>query len=334
MTNNNKKRNVFNNNPLVKAIGTQKIVVVIVLIALFGYFCIMNPAFRQYSTLLSIFDYSYYITFMAIGVTFCLITGGVDLSIGTGMICCGLIGGYMINEKGMPVIVGMLAVIAVGFLFGLINGILVAVLNLPPFIATLGTMMVARGIGSIATGGLSQTWPAAGSENSWFRSIFKISIGGTKLPVGFLLIILIVIGMSVVLNKTNMGRYIIAIGSNKEATRLSGVNVVKYQMCAYIISGIFTGLAAISYAATFQAIAPGTGAGLELDAIGGAIIGGTSMNGGLGSIVGSLLGVFIMSMLKTGLPYIGLQANWQQIITGIVLAAAVFIDIQKNKRIQ
>lgn len=331
---NNKKENALTNNPLVKSIGTQKIVVVIVLIILFGFFCIMSPTFRQYSTLLSILDYSYYITFMAIGVTFCLITGGVDLSIGTGMICCGLVGGYMINVKGMPVLIGLLAAIAVGLVFGVINGTLIAVLNLPPFIATLGTMMVARGIGSIATGGLSQTWPVSGSENGWFRNIFKIDFAGTKLPIGFLWIILIVFAMSILLNKTNPGRYIIAIGSNKEATRLSGVNVVRYQMYAYIISGIFTGLAGISYAATFQAISPGTGAGLELDAIGGAIIGGTSMNGGLGSIVGSLLGVFIMSMLKTGLPYIGLQANWQQIITCIVLVSAVFIDVQKNKRIQ
>jgi len=334
MENNHKKGNVFINNPLVKAIGTQKIVVVIVLIALFGFFCLMSPMFRQYSTILSILDYSYYITLMAIGVTFCLITGGVDLSIGTGMICCGLVGGYLINAKEMPVVVGLLAAITVGLAFGLLNGTLVAVFNLPPFIATLGTMMVARGIGSIATGGLSQTWPTVGSENGWFRSLFKIDMGGFKLPIGFLFIIIIVFVMSIVLNKTNTGRYIIAIGSNKEATRLSGVNVVKYQMRAYIISGLFTGLAGIAYAATFQAIAPGTGAGLELDAIGGAIIGGTSMNGGLGSIVGTLLGVFIMSMLKTGLPYIGLQANWQQIITCIVLIGAVFIDVQKNKKLQ
>ena len=140
--------------------------------------------------------------------------------------------------------------------------------------------------------------------------------------------------MSVVLNKTKVGRYIIAIGSNKEATRLSGVNVIKYQMSAYIISGFFAGLGAIAYAATFQAIAPGTGAGLELDAIGGAIIGGTSMNGGSGSVAGTLLGVFIMSMLKTGLPFIGLQANWQQIITGLVLIIAVYIDVLKNKKVE
>ena len=139
--------------------------------------------------------------------------------------------------------------------------------------------------------------------------------------------------MSIVLNKTRVGRYIIAIGSNKEAARLSGVNVIKYQMLAYIISGFFAGLAGIAYSATFSSsVAPGTGAGLELDAIGGAIIGGTSMTGGQGSIIGTLLGVFVMSLLKTGLPYVGLQANWQQIITGIVLIVAIYIDVLKNKK--
>lgn len=334
MANNVKKGNAFTENPIVRAIGTQKIVVVAVLIVLFGFFCIASPAFRQYSTILSIMDYSYYTTLMAIGVTFCLITGGVDLSIGTGIICYGLLGGFLINHKGMPVAVGLLVTLLAAIVVGVVNGALVAILELPPFIATLCTMMITRGLGSIATGGLSQNWPPAGSELGWFRSIFKLDLGTIKLPLGFVWVLLLVILMSVVLNKTKVGRYIIAIGSNKEATRLSGVNVIKYQMSAYIISGFFAGLGAIAYAATFQAIAPGTGAGLELDAIGGAIIGGTSMNGGSGSVAGTLLGVFIMSMLKTGLPFIGLQANWQQIITGLVLIVAVYIDVLKNKKVE
>lgn len=332
MSNSERKGSAFTSNPIVRAVGTQKIVVILVLIVLFSFFCIMSPAFRSYSTILSIFDYSYYITFMAIGVTFALITGGVDLSIGTGMICYSLVGGYLITHQGMPVGVGILATLVMAVLFGVLNGFMVAVLELPPFIATLGTMMVVRGLGSIMTGSMSITWPPAASDQGWFRSIFKVDIGSGKFPIGFVWVILIIIVMSIILNKTKIGRYIIAIGSNKEATRLSGVNVVKYHMYAYIIGGFFTGLAAIAYAATFQAVSPGTGAGLELDAIGGAIIGGTSMKGGSGSIVGTLLGVFIMSMLKTGLPFIGLQANWQQIITGIVLLIAVFMDVVKNKK--
>ncbi len=190
-------------------------------------------------------------------------------------------------------------------------------------------MMVARGLGSILTGGLSITWPSSNSPQGWFRKIFKIHIGNIDFPIGVVFVVLAVIIMSVILNKSRPGRYIIAIGSNKEAAKLSGINVVRWQSLAYVISGLFTGVAGIAFSAIFQSIAPGTGAGVELDAIAGAIIGGTSMTGGYGTVVGTLLGVFVMSLLKTGLPYIGLQANWQQIITGIVLIVAVLIDVIK-----
>ncbi len=323
----------FANNPIVQAIGLQRIVVVLAVILEAVLFSILSPAFRQYATVVSILDYSYYITFMAIGVTFCLISGGNDLSVGTGMICYALTGGFLIHHFGWPVWGGMLIAIALGLCIGCLNGILVAVMNLPPFIATLCTMLINRGLGSIITGGMSAAWPSRNSPDGWFRSLFKIIDNGKIIPVGFAIVLFFIILMSIVLNKTRVGRYIIAIGSNKEAARLSGVNVIKYQMMAYIISGFFAGLAGIAYAATFSSsVAPGTGAGLELDAIGGAIIGGTSMTGGQGSIIGTLLGVFVMSLLKTGLPYVGLQANWQQIITGIVLIVAIYIDVLKNKK--
>lgn len=333
---NNKKG--LANNPVVRAIGLQRIVVVIALVVLAAFFSIMSPAFRQYSTVVSILDYSYYVSFMAIGVTFCLISGGNDLSVGTGMICYALAGGFLVQHFGWPVWAGMLVTIACGLIFGVLNGALVAIMNLPPFIATLCTMLITRGLGSIITGGMAVSWPSRNSDQGWFRSMFKMFIkkqagGNMIIPVGFIIVLACVIIMSIVLNKTRTGRYIIAIGSNKEAARLSGVNVVKYQMSAYIISGFFAGLAGISYAAIFSSsVAPGTGAGLEMDAIGGAIIGGTSMSGGSGSVVSTLLGVFVMSMLKTGLPYIGLQANWQQIITAIVLIVAIYIDVLKNKK--
>ena len=334
----NEKRG-FANNPIVKAIGLQRIVVVLAVILEAVLFSILSPAFRQYATVVSILDYSYYITFMAIGVTFCLISGGNDLSVGTGMICYALAGGYLVQHMGWPVWGGMLVTIAIGLCFGVLNGAMVAIMNLPPFIATLCTMLITRGLGSILTGGMAVSWPSRNSAGGWFRSLFKI-IGtgdgipkGVIIPVGFAIVLVSIIVMTLVLNKTKVGRYIIAIGSNKEAARLSGVNVVKYQMLAYIISGFFAGLAGISYSAIFSSsVAPGTGAGLELDAIGGAIIGGTSLTGGQGSIIGSLLGVFVMSLLKTGLPYLGLQANWQQIITGIVLIVAIYIDVLKNRK--
>lgn len=332
MTSTNKKRNILRDNIIVQKMGPQKTIVLLIIILLFGFFSMASPAFRQYSTVLSIMDYSYYIALMAIGVTFPLITGGVDLSIGTGLVCYAIAGGYLVVYQGWPVGLGMLVTVLFGLAIGILNGVLVAVMDLPPFIATLCTMMITRGLGSLCSGGFGIPWPRAGEEGAWFRNIFKIQVGETKYPIGFLLVIILVIVMSIVLNKTKVGRYIIAIGSNKEATRLSGVNVKKYHIIAYALSGLFAGLAGVAYAATFSSINPGTGAGLELDAIGGAIIGGVSTTGGYGSIFGALLGVFVMSMLKTGLPYIGLQANWQQIITGIILVAAVLIDIIKNMK--
>lgn len=332
MANNKKKANALSNNALVKKFGGQQLVVVLVMIALFIFFCVASESFGQYSTVVSIMDFSYYVTFLAIGVTFALMTGGNDLSIGTGMVCYSLVGGYIVSKFGLPVGVGLVIVIICGMLMGTLNGFLVAILELPPFIATLCTMMIARGLGSIITGGVSLSWPAADAADGWFRNLFKTTIGGTKVPVGVIWIILAVIIMSIILTKTKPGRYIIAIGSNKEAARLSGVNVIKWHMLAYIICGFFTGLAGIAYAGTFQTLTPGTGAGLELDAICAAIIGGTSMYGGQGTIVGTLIGVFLMCVLKTGLPYIGLQANWQQIIIGCVLIIAVLMDVLRTKK--
>jgi ribose transport system permease protein len=328
-----KKGNAFTENPIVRAIGVQKIVVVIVLIALILFFSAMSPAFRQYSTILSIMSCTYYLAFLGIGVTFCLITGGVDLSIGTGMFCYALIGGYLINYKGTPVIVGILVTLLCGLIMGLANGLIVSKGGHAPFLATLCTMMIARGLGAIVTGGASITWPTASSANGWTRSLFMLNVGDTKIPLGFLWVIILAVVMSIVLNKTRPGRYIIAIGSNKEATRLSGVNVAKYQTLAYVICGLFTGLASLAYSSAFLSMTPGGGGGIELNAIGGAIIGGTSMSGGSGTIAGTILGVFIMSVLQTGLPLIGLQANYQQIIIGLVLIVAVYIDVLKNKKL-
>jgi ribose transport system permease protein len=294
----------------------------------------LSPDFRKYTTVMSILDYSYYIALMAIGVTFPLITGGVDLSIGTGLICYSLAGGYLVMQCGWPTGAGLLVSIVFGIAIGVLNGVLIAVMNLPPFLATLCTCMITRGLGSLCSKGFGISWPTSGADGSWFRNIFKITVNGTKIPIGFLWVLVLVLIMAFILNHTKVGRYTIAIGSNREATILSGVNVKFYHIVAYAISGLFAGLAAIAYSAVFATVQPGTGAGFELEAIGGAIIGGVSATGGAGSIEGSLIGVFVICLLKTGLPYIGLQANWQQIITGVVLIAAVLVDIIKRKRVK
>ncbi len=330
----NKKNNVgVRKVSTIDRLGGQKFIVLLIVIVLFAFFSIMSPNFRKYTTMVSILDYSYYITLMAIGVAFPLMTAGVDLSIGTGLVCYSLVGGWLIAFQGWPTWAGMLVSVLFGIVIGILNGCLVAIMDLPPFLATLCTCMITRGLGSIIVGGFGISWPAVSADGGWFRKIFRIQMeSGKVLPIGFLWIVLIVVFMTFVLNHTKVGRYTLAIGSNKEATRLSGVNVRFYHIFAYVISGFFAGLAAISYSAIFATVQPGTGAGFELEAIGGAIIGGVSMTGGMGSITGTLAGVFVICLLKTGLPFIGLTANWQQIITGLILIFSVLVDILKRKK--
>ena len=314
-------------------LSDQRFIVLLVIVALVVIYMIFSPEFRKYSSILSMLDFSYYDVLMAIGVTFPLITAGVDLSIGTGMVCYALCAGRLIRDFNCPVLVAMLICVLFGTVVGFVNGNLIGVMGLPPFLATLCTCMITRGISSMI---MATPWPTNKQPGGWFHSIFKLTFGSgrnaLKLPIGFVLVVALVILMEFVLNHTKFGRYTIAIGSNKEAVILSGINVKFYHVMAYTICGTFAGLAAIAYAAVVPTVQPGTGAGLELDAIGGVFVGGVSATGGYGSVLGTLAGVFVIVLLKTGLPYVGLQANWQQIITGLVLIGAVMIDVAKRRR--
>ena len=199
-------------------LSDQRFIVLLVIIALVLIFSIRSKEFRQYTTLLSMLDFSYYDLLMAIGVTFPLITGGVDLSIGTGMVCYALIGGTLIRNDHIPVAAAMLVCILLGVAIGAANGILIGIMNLPPFLATLCTCMITRGIGSLYS---ATPWPTLNQDGGWFHSIFKLTIGtgrsASRYPIGFIWMIILVILMEFVLNHTKFGRYTIAIGSNKEA---------------------------------------------------------------------------------------------------------------------
>ena len=314
-------------------LNDQRYIALIIAILLMVIYFVFSKEFRKYSSILSMLDFSYYDMLMGFGVTFPLITAGVDLSIGTGMVCYALVGGTLIRNNNIPVAVAMLICILMGVAIGLLNGVLIGVMGLAPFIATLSTCMITRGIGSMCN---ATPWPTLQQPGGWFHSIFKLTFGSGrgafKFPIGFFLMLVLMFVMEFVLNHTKFGRYTIAIGSNREATALSGINVKFYHVMVYVVCGFFTGLAAIAYAAVTPTVQPGTGAGLEMDAIGGVFVGGVSATGGYGSIIGTFIGVMIICLLKTGLPYIGLQANWQQIITGVVLIVAVLIDIIKKRR--
>ncbi len=312
----------------------QKILAPAALVILYVFFSIFGNNFFGPETLKNILEASYYIGFMAFGVTFIIITGGIDLSLGTVMMCSALLGCYCYKVLGLPLIVGVLVCVLTGVVFGFINGLLIAKLKLPPFIATLGTQMMSMGIGSIITNVQAQTWPPASDPvGGWFKKVFiRADIFGVKgFPVGAFWLLGAFIIAALILHKTKFGRYTFAIGSNEEAARLSGINVDNWKVAVYTLSGFFIGMAGLFYAAAYSTITPGTGNGQEMNGITGVVIGGTSMAGGSGSMVGTLIGVFIMSVLKTGLPACGLQAQWQTFLTGIVVILAVLLDIQRSK---
>lgn len=309
--------------------GTQQGIAMIVLAILYIFFYIKSTAFRSSTTLASIFDSSYYLSFLAIGVTFTIATGAFDMSIGAVMNTSALIAGFITLKMGLPIIVALIISIIIGLLFGLINGLLITKAKINPFVTTLATQMIAVGLGSIFTKVQTVNYPLRDAADGWYKSIFKL---GSGFPIGIIVIALVAILMSVILRKTKFGRYLLAIGSNEEAARLSGINTEKYVMLSFVLCGFFAGLAGIAYAATYTTIMPGEGVGFELDAIAASVIGGSSLAGGKATILGTIIGVFIMTVLKVGLPFIGLQSHYQILITGIVLLIAVYLDVIRNRK--
>ena len=316
-----------------KKIDMQKLLAPAALVVLYVFFSFVGNNFFSLDTAKNILESSYYIGLMAFGVTFIIITGGIDLSLGTVMMCAALLGAYTFKQ-GWPLLLSVILTILVGVVFGFLNGNMIAKLKLPPFIATLGTQYVSMGIGSIITKVQSQTWPTATAEvGGWFKKVFiRAELFGIKgFPVGAFWLIGFFIVAALILHKTKFGRYTYAIGSNEEAARLSGINVDNWKIAVYTLSGFFIGMSGLLYAAAYTTITPGTGNGQEMNGITAVVIGGTSMAGGSGTMAGTLIGVFVMSVLKTGLSACGLQAPWQTFFTGVVVIAAVLMDIQRTK---
>ncbi|MCR8670067.1 ABC transporter permease [Agrococcus sp. HG114] len=297
------------------------------LIVLLVFFSIASSNFFTWSNISGILLATAVIGILALGTTFVITTGGIDLSIGTGMTLASVMTGIFAVNLGMPLVVGVLAGIATGALMGLINGVNVAFLRLPPFIATLAMMMVAQGLALVISG----------VRPIYFSSVpgFKGIATGTLVP-GLPNAVLIMFALAaiayVMLAKTSFGRYTVAIGSNEEATRLSGVNTRRWLVTVYTVAGVFTGIAGVVMAARLDSAQPQLGVGYELQAIAAVIIGGTSLLGGRGSIVGTLIGALIMSVLINGLRIMSIQTEWQNVVVGVVIAIAVFADTLRNRK--
>ena len=298
------------------------------LIVIFIFFSVASPNFLNYTNVTAILFSTVVIGTLAVGTTFVIITGGIDLSLGTGMALCAVISGVLIVNAGWPVPLGVLGAVLFGGLIGFINGLNIALLRLPPFIATLAMMLVAQGLALV----ISRSAPIYFSDAP---SYTKISTGnlipGLKLPNAVLVLAVLAIVAAVLLNKTILGRYTYSIGSNEEATALSGINVRKWKIIIYTLAGLFIGLAGVMISARLGSAQPATGAGYELQAIAAVVIGGTSLAGGKGTIVGTVIGALIISVLNNGLQIVSVPQEWQNVILGIVILIAVYADMARKR---
>src|SRR5690606_15598546 len=263
---------------------------------------------------------------LAVGVTFVIITGGIDLSVGTVMTFASVITGVIISYWGLPVLVGVLGGLAAGALCGFVNGTVTAKMRVPPFIATLGMMMMSQGLSLVISG----TRPIYFLSTPGFRQIAMGSLVGIPNAV-WIFFASAVIG-SLVLTKTVLGRYTFALGSNEEATRLSGINVDRWKIAVYTLCGLYSGLAGVVMASRLNSAQPALGAGYELEAIAAVVIGGTSLSGGEGSVLGTVIGAFLMSVLINGLRILSIPQEWQKVVIGAIVIVAVYADIVRRRR--
>lgn len=306
----------------------QQLITFGALVAIYIFFMIAAPNFAEPSVLSDILMKSAAIGVMALGATFVIATSGIDLSVGTGMTVCAVMAGVFLGERylGLNIVLGIILTLLIGVLLGVTNGVNVAYLNIPPFIATLAMMMACQGIALIISGASTIQ-----ISNPGYYAVAN----GNLIP-GLANSALVFLGSaiiaSVILNKTLIGRYALSIGSNKEATQLAGINVKFWLMIVYIVAGIFTALGAILYSARFGFSQPAEGLGMELNAIAAVVIGGTSLAGGRANISGTVIGTLIMNTLTTGLQMMGLPNEWQLPITGVVVLLAVFIDNVRQRR--
>ena len=321
------------NNTVVKKIGFNRIVLFLVLLALYLLFAILSPTFLSYSRILSALNYAYFLGFLALGVTFVIGTGGIDFSIGPVMFASALIAGQLLTKSSVALPLCLLISILTGMVFGVMNGWLVAYRGLPSFITSMAIMMLAKGVGSVFTKIQSISWPQSSQDGGWYKNLVRVRLAnGTNLPTGLFILIIAAIVCAIVLNKTRIGRYILCIGDNREATRLSGVDVKKWEMIAYIISGTMAGIAAIFYVGAYTTVQPGLGDTFNNEAIASCVMGGTSMAGGIASIGGTFIGAMIISLLQEGILAMGFQKDYQYVLTGILVLAAVYADIRSKMR--
>lgn len=294
--------------------------IVLILIGLCIVLSIATPgSFLTKDNLMSTLRQFSFIAMVAIGECLVIITSGIDLSVGSVYALAGVIGALFMTEVGGGALAGMLIGAAAGAVFGFANGIFITKLRLPPIIATLGTMSIARGLAQ----GITNGYPVSNLPSS-FKLIGTGYILGIPAPVVLLAVMTIIVG--IFLHKSVPGRRIYATGGSEEAARVSGVRVNRIIIMVYTLCGLFAAIAGLATAARLGVAQSTAGQGLELDAIAAVIIGGASVNGGTGNIAGPVLGAAIMGILRNGLVLLSVSAYWQQAVIGVVIIIAVTFD--------
>lgn len=310
--------------------SVQKLLAFTTLIVLVIFFSFMSPNFLIADNINSILLATCVNGLLALGVTFVIITGGIDLSIGTVMTFSSVIAGVCAANFSAPLWLCAAAAVATGTAIGILSGLLVAHLRIPAFIATLGIMMITKGL-SLVVSGASPIYFPSGYKEIAVGSVIGRLLPGFGLQNGVLILFVMAVLAGIILNRTVLGRYNLAIGSNTEATRLSGVNVAGWLTVIHGLCGLFCGVAGVVLSSRLGSAQPALGQGYELEAIAAVVIGGTSLSGGQGTISGTIIGAFIMSVLTNGLRILGVKQEWQTVVVGAVVVLAVFIDISRKR---
>jgi ribose transport system permease protein len=290
-----------------------------VLLALILFFGVMSEYFFSAITFRTLINQVPALTVIAVGMTFVLLIAGIDLSVGSVMALCAAVMGVLIADSQMPIAIAVIGALLMGLVCGSVNGFVTAKWRIPSFVVTLGMLEIARGGAYLVTN--SETKYLGDSVG-----FIGAPIAGLGVSVSLLAAIFVVLFAQWVLSKTLFGRYMIAIGTNEEAVRLSGVNPIFWKVLVFALAGLLAGLGGVFQLGYLQTADPNSGIGLELAAIAAVVIGGTSLSGGRGSVVNSFLGVLIIAVLQTGLAQLGVSEPSKRIITGLVIVAAVLFD--------
>ncbi|MER8630211.1 MAG: ABC transporter permease [Mesorhizobium sp.] len=314
----------------------------IALIAVLVFFSIAAPNFLSAANLILMAKHVALNAFLAMGMTFVIITGGIDLSVGSIVGLCGMVAGYLVLN-GIDLHIGYtiyfnvleiaLITLAVGILIGAVNGLLITRLNVAPFIATLGVLYVARGLALLSSDG--RTFPNLVGKPELGTTGFGFLGAGrlVGLPVSIWILIVVALGAAYLARYTPLGRHIFAVGGNERAARISGVRVNMVKMFVYMFSGFCAAIVGLIISSELMASHPATGESFELNAIAAAVLGGTSMSGGRGTIGGTIVGAFVIGILSDGLVMMGVSSFWQMVIKGLVIIVAVVVD-QAQRRLQ